>query len=299
MTIRTTRRRTLESAANAALGWLRANELPGGGIRIHSHTDIPYPEVTGYIIPTFIDRGRHVAARRLAEWLLAVQGDDGAFAGPDGIAYTFDTAQALRGLLAVPTLLPEAQTGIMRAVRYLDSRFVDEGRGGFVRSYAADPDIPESIHLYALAPLLAAAPELQDRVRACADYYAALPEALDAATLTHFLAYELDGLIELGRADVAQPVLERLARDQATNGSIRARAGADWTCTPGVAQLAICWLKLGKRKPAARALDWLRRRQERSGGFRGSYGRGASYFATVEPAWAPKFFLDAEKLATS
>lgn len=69
-----------------------------------------YPETTGYIIPTFLDYGRHTGraefderALRMADWLVSLQRPDGSFdGGPIGgerWASVFDTGQILFGLL--------------------------------------------------------------------------------------------------------------------------------------------------------------------------------------------------------
>jgi malonyl-CoA O-methyltransferase len=52
-------------------------------------------------------------------------------------------------------------------------------------------------------------------------------------------------------------------------------------------------LKLGDRERADRAIEWLCRHQNPSGGFYGGYGPGADYFPDNEIAWAAKYFLDA------
>jgi hypothetical protein len=130
----------------------------------------------------------------------------------------------------------------------------------------------------------------------CLDYYLEHPHLLQLANLTHFLAYELEALIDLDRADRARPVLDELASIQAADGSVRARDGAAWVCTPGLAQLAVCWYKLGQTEPAGRALQWLERHQRSSGGFLGSVGPGADYFPRAELSWAAKYFLDADRL---
>ena len=94
-----------------------------------------------------------------------------------------------------------------------------------------------------------------------------------------------------------QKGLAQAERIQLVDGSIPAYPGATWTCSTGTAQLAIAWLKLGRREPAQRALHYLERLQHRSGGFFGSYGEGAIYFTREEISWAVKFFIDAELLA--
>jgi malonyl-CoA O-methyltransferase len=60
-----------------------------------------------------------------------------------------------------------------------------------------------------------------------------------------------------------------------------------------MAQLAIAWYKLGEKEPADKAMTYLEKLQNPSGGFYGSYGKGSVYFPTKEISWAVKFFLDA------
>jgi len=87
--------------------------------------------------------------------------------------------------------------------------------------------------------------------------------------------------------------MDRVEKLQRPDGSVPAYPGVDWVCTTGVAQYAVIWYKLGRRAAGDRAMDCLMRRQNRSGGFFGSYGRGAEYFPDKEISWAVKFFLDA------
>jgi len=287
-----------------ALGWLHAQELSGGGIRVHSAHPRAYPEVTGYIIPTLLDYGQSELAARSVHWLTRIQKPDGAFADPDrDQPYIFDTGQALRGLMAGIALVPEAQEAARKAADYLHAQMSRGGRGGFRLGYADGEagGIGESIHLYVLPPLLQAAetlgkPELAVAAGHCLDYYRDSPGVLNTDDLTHFLAYRLEALIDLGRAELAVPVLDALQEAQAADGSVRAQGGAQWVCTPGLAQIAVCWYKTGQPGPAGKALGWLERHQETSGGFEGSYGRGATYFPDVEISWAAKYYLDAARL---
>src|SRR5207245_1681190 len=46
-----------EPAPARALGWIRANHLHDGGIRVQSGHPHAYPEVTGYLIPTLLAYG--------------------------------------------------------------------------------------------------------------------------------------------------------------------------------------------------------------------------------------------------
>jgi glycosyltransferase involved in cell wall biosynthesis/ubiquinone/menaquinone biosynthesis C-methylase UbiE len=285
-----------------ALRWVREHELPGGGIRVHSSHPDAYPEVSGYLVPTLLACGERALARRLVRWLCCIQRAEGSFAGPDGIARVFDTAQALRGLLAGASLEPVALACAQRAADYLCDEMIDGGRGGFGKRYS--DEIPESVHLYALPPLVAAATMLDEpRYRAaaerCLSAYVDGEDRIATDDLTHFLAYRLEALIEMGREDLARPALAALRERQAADGSVPGRPDVRWVCTPGLAQIAICWYRIGEHEAADRALAWLEARQTPQGGFRGSEGPGAAYFADTEPSWAVKFYLDAHRLRLS
>ena len=287
------------SPPTRALEWIRAQEVPTGGIRVHSNHAYAYPEVTGYMVPTLLHYGERDMATRFIRWLMCVQRGDGSYLGPDGKPYAFDTAQVLRGLLAAADLVPGALDAARRAADYLLSQMVDGGRGGFIPRYSGA--IPESVHLYALPPLFQAAeifqrPEYRTAAEWCLEYYCAHQDTLQLSTLTHFLGYELEALIDLGRVDLAVPILDALREQQAEDGSVRAKEGVEWVCAPGLAQLAVCWYKVGQWEPADKAMAWLEAHQRPSGGFFGSYGRGASYFPSVEIPWAVKFYLDAHLL---
>lgn len=285
------------SSTEKALNWIRWHEMPSGGIRVHSRHQAAYPEVTGYIIPTLLDHGARDLARRLAQWLVSVQRPEGAFTDPDfGKPNVFDTGQALRGLLAILKLEPYFLQAVRRAAGYLCAQMIDRGTGGFGTRY--DGVISEGIHLYALPPLIEAAEALQQpgyRMAAeqCADFYFKQGCAFQLSTLTHFLAYELEAAIDLGHPERAKPALDALRASQRSDGSVPGVPDASWVCTPGLAQLAICWYKLGESAPADRAMRYLDAHQKRDGGFLGSYGKGGAYFPDVELAWAAKFYLDA------
>ena len=292
-----TRRGTPVTPTERALAWLHANEHPGGGIRVYAGSPDAYPEVSGYIVPTLAEYGATDLARRVTEWLVSVQRDDGAILGTDAKPYVFDTAQVLRGLL-VSRSLPGVNEAIERAYYYMFDQIREDGRNGFVAQYRGE--IPEGILVYALPPFREAAtllgdPRGMEASERATDFYLTDPRTLDERELTHFLAYCLEGLIDIGRPAIAEPVLTKLERQQHRSGAVRGRDGVSWVCTPGLIQLALCWLKVGRRGPAERAIAWARAHQRRSGGFLGSYGRHASYFAREEIAWAAKYFLDAER----
>jgi hypothetical protein len=283
-----------------ALHWVRSNECASGGIRAHSRHPAAYAEVTGYLIPTLIDYAEVELAARCAQWLIKVQATDGSYSDPNqALPYIFDTGQALRGLLATINMLPAASAAAHRAASYLCENVLDGGCGGFDVRYR-DTD-PLSTHLYVLPPLLQAAEVFaearwRDVAERCLRHYIDRSDAIQLDTLTHDLGYELEALIDLGRLDLAAPVLGRLCQLQRDDGSLRGVGGQAWVCTPGLSQIAACWYKIGQSQPADLALAWLEKRQLRCGGFFGSYGPDAAYFPDVVPSWAVKFYLDAHRL---
>lgn len=283
-----------------ALSWFSDNELATGGIRVHSRHSNAYQEVTGYIIPTLLQYGERDLAHRLTQWLVDAQSPDGAYMDPDGSRpYIFDTGQALRGLNACANAVPGAEKAARKAADYLCSQMIECGAGGFGNRYRGE--VSEAIHLYVLPPLREAAemfsePRYRFAVDRCLDYYVKSDDALRIGDLTHFLAYQTEALIDLGCGNIALPTLNALEALQLPDGSVRAKGGAKWICTPGLLQIAICWYKMGNADSADRALTWVEGRQQLSGGFLGSYGFGATYFPYVEISWATKYYLDAHRL---
>jgi malonyl-CoA O-methyltransferase len=296
---------TARSPVFRAIEWIHAFENPKGGIYASSNDSSSYPEVTGYLIPTLIECAEKDLAARLTRWLVRIQRRDGSFLSVDGVPHVFDTGQALRGLLAASELVPDAAVAGSRAAEYLYNRAVAGGVRGFyvdpiwIRKYSKS--IPMSTHLYVLPPLLRASeifqnPKYRRAVDSCLETYVKSKDSLQFSTLTHFLAYELEALIDLDRSETATPILDKLGEEETVDGAVPAMHEVSWICTPGLAQLAVCWYKIGRQEPADKALQWLEAHQTKSGGFRGSYGENASYFPEVEIPWAAKFYLDAALL---
>jgi len=285
--------------------WLRANECPTGGMYAHPGAANLFPEITGYLIPTLLGYGEDALATRLVKWLLRVQTRNGSYRGPSGISHVFDTGQVLRGLLSTIDIVEGTFEASKRAARYLYGSMKNGGQDGFgvdavwLKLYGKT--IPKSSHLYVLPPFQQAAellnePKYSPTGERCLEHYVNDRDSLRLSTLTHFLGYELEALIDLSWSEKALPVLEKLRNSQDNEGGVPAMGGASWVCTPGLAQLAVCWYKVGDRDPADRAMKWLESHQTRSGGFLGSYGPQASYFPDTELPWAAKFYLDANLL---
>jgi malonyl-CoA O-methyltransferase len=296
---------TKNQAAARAIQWIKNHRVPGSGILTHHKHTVASQEVTGYIIETLFHVGEKELAKDLARWEASVQREDGAFSAPDGTPYTFDTAQVIRGFLAVIDEMPQLEGNLRRACDYVAGQITSDGRVT-TPSYAmwqvsAGNQFSSYTDLYVLPPLLAAAKRLSEP-----KYKEAALRALESfkrqkdlvefkpniGTLSHIFGYMMEALVDLGEADLARKGLRQAAAIQKSTGAIPAYPGVEWVCSPGMAQLALAWYKLGEPEPADRAVAYLESIQNPSGGFYGSYGAGAQYLPKEEISWAVKFFLD-------
>jgi GT2 family glycosyltransferase/tetratricopeptide (TPR) repeat protein len=293
-----------------AIQWVKNNRMFNGGIRAtHYNGNVATEEVTGYLIPTLYEWGERELAKDLAKWEASVQRPDGAFSGVDGVPYTFDTAQVIRGFLAVLDEMPEVEANLRRACDYVESQIAADGKV-LTPSYAlwklSDGSmLSENGNLYVLPPLLQAGHKLSesryaDAAKRGLEYFKRNPDLVEFKSklgeLSHYFGYMMEALVDLGEVELAKRGLDQAAAIQKTNGAIPAYPGVNWVCTPGMAQLAIAWYKLGLATPANKAVAYLEQIQNRSGGFYGSYGKSAVYLQKKEIAWAVKFFLDASLL---
>ncbi|MDR0307496.1 MAG: methyltransferase domain-containing protein [Chitinispirillales bacterium] len=295
--------KVVATTTEKALNWLKNNTHQTGGILIHSKAHESYPEVTGYIIPTLIDYGMKDFALELGQWLLTKQQPNGGFLGAgSNKVFLFDVGQVLRGLLALSDTSKLIRTGAERVMHCLYNGMLDGGKTGFIRQYDnyGNGIIPEGIMLYTLPPFIEAArkfefPQYIEAAEKCIDFYMAGERFLDKKTLLHFLSYEIEAMIDLGRCSDVLDILSFFANNQNIDGTVRAYESVEWVCIPGLSQLAVCWYKAGMSAPADKAMEWLDANQSLSGGFLGSVGNGANYFPKNEPSWAVKYYLDAQR----
>jgi len=285
-----------------ARDWYRAHTVPGQGVIVHTRQPVAYPEVTGYYVPTLYQWGDADTARDWTRWLLSIQLPEGAFPAPDGVPYTFDTGQIMRGLVAALDDVAGAEAGLRRACDWMLTQ-VDAASGQLkTPSTELWSDIASDlIHTYALPPLLQAGQRLgvreyEDAARFVLAYYKRQPALVPFNRLTHFHAYAMEALAELGELDLARQGMAEVARVQRADGSVPAYPDVGWVCSTGIAQYAIVWYALGEKARADRAIAYLEKLQNPSGGFYGSYGQGAKYIAGAEISWAVKYFLDAWRL---
>lgn len=281
-----------------AMDWFKANMVPGQGIIVHTRQPVPYPEVTGYFIPTLYHWNEPELARTCTRWLMSIQLPDGAFPAPDGVPYTFDTAQIMRGLCAAVGDVDGAEDALRRASDWMLTQVDDSGRLMTPSTELWTDIASDLIHTYALPPLaeagrLLGVKEYGDAAKFVLEHYKQREDLVPFNRLSHFHAYAMEALCELGELDLARRGMADVARVQRSDGSIPAYPDVEWVCSTGMAQYAIVWYALGDKTRANRAIDYLEKIQNESGGFFGSYGRGAKYIAGGEISWGVKYFLDA------
>lgn len=281
-----------------AMDWFKEHMVADKGIIVHTKTPVPYPEVTGYYIPTLYNWGERELARTCTKWLLSIQLPDGAFPAPDGVPYTFDTGQIMRGLCAAFHDMEGIEAPLRKACDWVVAQVDSEGRLTTPSTEQWSDIANDLIHTYVLPPLIQAGklldvPEYVETANFVLSYYKKQESLVPFNRLSHFHAYAMEALCELGEIELANRGMADVERVQRPDGSVPAYPDVNWVCSTGIAQYAIVWYTLGKKQQADRAIAYLEKIQNPSGGFYGSYGKGAKYISGAEISWAVKYFLDA------
>ena len=263
----------------SALEWIHRNTINGVCVSNKNRTE--YPEVTGYLIPTLLEWGEHDLARQYAAWLCSVQNGDGSWNGSDGTPYTFDTAQVLRGLIAIAPREPAVRDAIVKGTRFLFGCVEPSGRVSTPDERCWNEWMPESIQLYAIAPLWNIHPALAARSW---EYHR---RHMKKPGLSHFAMYAAEAI-----ADRGEQLPEQTWWPIEENGMVQGVSKEKWSCLPGQFQYALTHFKLGQYTKGTTSLHYGMQFQNATGGFYGCNGSG-NYFCDQEISWAPKFFLDA------
>lgn len=294
---------------NKAISWIKRNTIEGQGIRNNSDINRAYPEVTGYYIPTLLNWEYRDLAIQYAKWLCDIQKDDGSWYDTDDKeAYVFDSAQILKGLIAIRDICPEVNDNIIRGCDWLVIHIDAEGRFHAVNDscFEGGNKCSELIHIYALEPLVKAGQIYSNdkytlSAKKSIKYYVVnkLDSIMDFNLVSHFYAYVMEGLVDVGEIEIAKSAMNKIALLQREDGSVPGYRDVDWVCSTGLFQLAIVWFKLGEYKRGNKAFDYACRLQNETGGWFGSYlsarnkKEKCTYFPLVEISWANKYFLDA------
>lgn len=309
------RKRKIESRVDyikiydKAVQWIKDNSIDECAIICNTHKRKAYPEVTGYYIPTLLRWGYRELAVSYAKWLCKIQKEDGSWYDTDDTApYIFDTAQILKGLIAVRSIYPQVNNHIIAGCDWILKNMEESGKL-ITPSKAAWGDkgiCSELIHIYCLSPLVQAGnifnnPKYQEAANKILSYYKKqhYEEIMDFHLLSHFYAYIMEGLIDMGEDAMALEAMKKVAILQKENGAVPAFKNVDWVCSTGLFQFALVWFRLGDIEHGNKAFEYACKLQNESGGWYGSYlsERNATetntYFPFSEISWAVKYFLDA------
>jgi len=259
-----------------------------------------YPETTGYIIPTIIELARrgadddlHARARRMLDWCVAIQFEQGGFQGgkvdaTPCVPVTFNTGQILLGLAAGALAYgdPRYLAAMHRAAAWLrdtqdadgcwrkhPTPFARPGEKAYETHVAwgmfeADRVAPG--HGYGEAGLRQVAWAL-NRQQANG-WFASNCLSDPVRPLTHTLGYVLRGVLEAHRFSGRPELLEAVQRTASgLVGAIRPDGylpgrldqrfapAADYACLTGSVQVAHCLFLLHQLTGEARYLDAGRR----------------------------------------
>lgn len=292
-----------------AINWINKNSVNNDAIICNTDNRKGYPEVTGYYIPTLLKWGYRELAVSYAEWLCKIQKPDGSWYDTDDREpYVFDSAQILKGLVAIREIYPKADTHIIKGCDWILTNIQEDGRLMTPSKTAwGNPGVcSELIHLYCLSPLVEAAeklnmPQYKEAAHRVLCYYKEnhYEEIMNFGFLSHFYAYVMEALLDMGETEIAREAMEKIACLQKENGAVPAYHDVDWVCSTGLFQLALVWFRLGEIERGNKAFAYACKLQNESGGWYGSYlsennrNEDNDYFPTAEISWAVKYFLDA------
>lgn len=299
-----------------AMRWIYNNTIDGSGITVTSKKKIIYPEVTGYYIPSLLQWGEEDLACAYAKYLCEIQKDDGSwYDSSDKAPYVFDSAQILKGLIAVRKIMPEADRHIVKGCNWILSNMQSDGRLTTPDQNAWGNDenfCSELIHIYCLSPIRDAGhifnrSDYLDAADKIFSYYKRekMDKIKNFSLLSHFYAYVMEGLYDLGEVELCRESMMRLEKYRNVKGGIPGLNNVPWVCSTGMFQLALVWYKLGELNRGNSLFNYALSLQNETGGWYGSYSapsifarfyRGRKkpyYFPDAEISWANKYFLDA------
>lgn len=282
----------VERAIDCGIAWLclaqdKSASHDGGVAQLYSLWDVwghSYPETTGYIVPTMLsyaklrsDNTARDRAKRMLDWLVSIQFEDGSFQGgtmhaAPRLPTVFNTGQILLGLAAgVREFGDRYREPTRRAADWLvqvqdsdgcwrkyESPFVEPG----AKTYSAHVawGLLEAARLASDTTYSDAALANVNWVlgqQAANGWFPKCDFDDPAEPLTHTLGYAWRGILEaylFGRnpdllnagRKTADGFLQAMQEDGFIPGRIRSdwRGSVTWACLTGTVQVAHCWLLL-------------------------------------------------------
>ena len=232
-----------------AMEWIRKYTINENGITVTSKEQVIYPEVTGYYIPSLLQWGEREMACAYATYLCSIQKNDGSwYDSQDKDPYVFDSAQILKGLIAIRDIMPEVDDNILKGCEWILSNMQPDGRLTTPSKEAWGDDekfCSELIHIYCLSPIKKAGEIFHktryiESVSKILGYYK--KEKMDRIKnfdlLSHFYAYVMEGLFDLGEIDLCRECMERLEKYRNSKNGIPGLNDVPWVCSTGMFQLA-------------------------------------------------------------
>lgn len=297
------------SIYDKAIKWIENNTIPNEGIICNTKLKKSYPEVSGYYIPTLLRWGYKDLAVQFAKWLCDIQHEDGAwYDTQDKEPYIFDTAQILKGLIAIRKYLPWVDDYIVKGCDWILNNMTSEGRlvSPLEDPWGDEKTFSELIHTYCISPILEAGkllkrPDYIEKANKITEYYIinCKEQILNFDLLSHFYAYVMEAMLDIGHEELAIEAMEKISKIQKKSGAVSGYHNVDWVCSTGLFQLALVWFRLGDIDRGNRAFDYACKLQNETGGWYGSYisednaNEVNTYFPDAEISWANKYFLDA------
>jgi hypothetical protein len=265
-----------------------------------------YPETTGYIIETFLAAAPLLnrpdlveRAGRMIDWELSLQQDDGAFPGhfgePGSHPVIFNTGQIMHGMVAGYTQLgrQDCLDAAAKAGHWLADQ---QDEDGCWRRFEHNgiPHVYNTRGTWALASTALLANDARLKAAAIKNLDWALSQQTESGwyatnsflthqlPFVHTIAYAIRGFLEsgvlLGELRYVESALKAargMAAVQRGDGWLAGTYGDNWKeggsgycCLTGVAQMALCWLRLAQvsgavelRQNARSAIGYLKRQQ--------------------------------------
>lgn len=284
---RETVQRTAETHLDAAIDWLcRSQDVTdcGGSAAYYSLLTGwagPYPETSGYIVPTLFDYAAladapavREHAEQMAAWLLETQLDSGAFPGgvdlePGADPSVFNTGQILFGLVRAHRETGEER--FLQAADHAAAWLVDvQHKAGYWDRFDYRGEIHSYCSRVAWALLQTAAVTNDDRYQDAAvshlswvvsvqideDWFEFAGFSPDEVPFLHTIAYTVRGLLEGGLwldneefIAAARATADRLLTEQGQAGPLLGAYDRFWVgrqlyCLTGNAQMAVIWARL-------------------------------------------------------
>jgi len=284
-----------ETHIKAALDWLLlAQKVTGTGgyssyYSLYLGWRAPFPETTGYIIPTMLEAQRRYrnnnyldSALKAGQWLLSIQHEDGYFCEPyRKLPMVFDTSQIIFGLLALYRLTGE-RSFLVSSLKSADWILKVQHNDGYWKQFAYN-NIPHTYYSrvsWALLELSILAGDERYKTAAGKQLDWALKHQKsngwfyrtsfveNSNSLLHTIAYTIRGFWESGclvdRIDyleAARKAADALLILSEKEGILSAYYNEQWVptnrskCLTGLAQMSIIWLNLHKSNADNRYLQ--------------------------------------------